>query len=266
MHIIKKLSIIILITQQTFVLAMFYNPCPNGVHESIRYVEVIPVYGNTAMNRCTSCCDQAEQRVIEQCLLCHKWSASNSPHIKPIEFFSKQTEQEYALSHACVHGHFTIAKELLNNGVNPDTRLIFANGTTPLMGTKNVDIVTALLHADASPNLLSLDGKTALIYNVSQLFTETPQESLDTHKAIIQKLLAAKANPDLHANDLATPLIIALRSKYGRENIVEMLLKAGANPNHEPIRGDSPLGEAGDDQNMIKLLKQYGAVEKRAAL
>ena len=277
MRIIKKLAIIILIAQQTLLVSMHQDPCSNGKHDDFKRIQIIPHAQCSHINRCGYCCESSQRYIITQCRECGSWDANVAPipkavlvHFDPT--FRRTTTKEEELLWACNMNEDKRVDALIEEGIDPNIRsFIFPANTALIIAARkgNTQIAKTLLDAGASPDKLTTLGTTALIEAIdSNAYRET------THKEIVQLLLDKHANPDLHAFEIATPLIVALRSINAKENnIPEILLKAGANPNHQPaymqgfpIISYSPLSEAGWDTNMIKLLKQYGAVEKRAAL
>lgn len=236
------------------------NNCAHGAHECFEYVEVIPHIKNTARTHfcakkcehlfdCPYCCDQVELRPITQCLLCQKWWANDNRN--PKELFKKQNPQEDQLTRACASNDRDKVTSLLNSGINPNTRRFGSRfdveGKTPLFYTTDPDIVGILLAASADPNIASTSGATVLERWCSE-------EESESSLTIIKKLLAAGTNPDLHAHDRFTPLIVSFNNNS--KAIPLLLLEAQANPNHQ-----EPLNIINDPQQR-NLLKKYGAIEK----
>ncbi|XDV24104.1 hypothetical protein PO909_028369 [Leuciscus waleckii] len=92
---------------------------------------------------------------------------------------------------------------------------------TPLTAAvicRNEEIYSYLLEESADPNKPSTYGQTPLHYS-----------SLNgVPLSIVERLLAAKANPDGHGLHIFTPLQYAVY--HDREDIVKALIKAGASP------------------------------------
>ncbi|XDV17546.1 hypothetical protein PO909_023389 [Leuciscus waleckii] len=96
------------------------------------------------------------------------------------------------------------------------------NDVTPLTAAvicRNEEICSYLLEESADPNIPSTNGQTPLHY--AGLTTGVPL-------SIVERLLAAKADPDGHGLQMFTPLQCAV--DRGREDIVKALIKAGASP------------------------------------
>ncbi|CAM4530679.1 unnamed protein product [Leuciscus chuanchicus] len=96
------------------------------------------------------------------------------------------------------------------------------NDVTPLTAAvicRNEEICSYLLEESADPNKSSTNGQTPLHY--AGLTTGVPL-------SIVERLLAAKADPDGHGLQMFTPLQCAV--ERGREDIVKALIKAGASP------------------------------------
>jgi ankyrin repeat protein len=79
-------------------------------------------------------------------------------------------------------------------------------------------------------------------------------------KEVIEALLAIGADPNVPYGDQEAPLHVAAR--WGRVEVAELLLRAGANPNQRGKYDKRPLGEAlkSDPKiGMIELLCRFGA-------
>jgi ankyrin repeat protein len=180
---------------------------------------------------------------------------------------------------ASTNGMTAIVQALLERNVAVDK--VDGDGWTALKRASNEgheEVVTMLLNAGASPNIADHEGWTALINAAGK-----------SHVEICKALLNAGADVNATGTRGRTPLLqaIGLRSESnlldalkelkrmlkGGDNdkvsddeslldLIEVLLKAGANPNalHEEA---SLLSEAieNDDDELVKLLKKYGAIE-----
>ena len=133
-------------------------------------------------------------------------------------------------------------------------------------------LTNLLLQRGADPNMKDQRGVTALMAaiqagnkEVMDLLREHGAEE-DIFSAIgsrDRRLVARilKEDPTSHKSDYVTPLIWAVIA--GERSIVEMLLKAGANPNEQQSRWmqDNPLvaATAHQQDHLIQLLLNYGA-------
>ena len=95
--------------------------------------------------------------------------------------------------------------------------------------TGNLSTAEELINKKVNVNALAKEPKiTALIMATLSGFTE-----------IIEKLLAAGADPNYQSRYISTALVIA--SSCGNSTIVEKLLAAGADPNLQDMGGDTAL-------------------------
>ncbi|XP_060730387.1 uncharacterized protein LOC132848569 [Tachysurus vachellii] len=114
----------------------------------------------------------------------------------------------------------------------------------------NEEIFNFLLKENADPNILSTNRLTSLHYAA-----DTPGVPLN----IVRRLIAAKANPDGHQQQPFTPLQFAARKN--RLDVIEALIKAGANPERNYRMGFVDLDEK--VENLINRLPAGNeAVEK----
>ena len=193
------------------------------------------------------------------------------------------------LSSAGVNGDFVeVAQFLVENGANVNTPS--PTGWYPLMtaaGRGNIKVTNFLLAQGADPNAADRAGFTALYsaagsdYCASTAeallskgaapnaktihgFTALHQASSQSAAKVIEILLAHRADVNAVDNDNVTPLNQAIR--YGnndkRKEVVEILLKGGANVNTRSTRdGTTPLFNAisRNEVEIIKLLIAHGA-------
>ena len=81
----------------------------------------------------------------------------------------------------------------------------------------------------------------------------------------VQDLLSLGVDPNCKSREThKTPLFLAAAN--GFENVVELLLKAGANPNHAELCGQTPLLRAANDclTDVVKILLEGGADPNKA--
>jgi ankyrin repeat protein len=186
---------------------------------------------------------------------------------------------ETALIRASSRGRTEIVKLLLKAGANPDTKDNY--GETALMRASlsgHKDIVILLLKAGANPDTKDNYGETALM-----------KASYNGHKEIVKLLLKAGADVNLQATRGDTALMNAskrprrpthpcvvrtharerrdggMRGKRreGHKDIVELLLKAGANVDIQNNKGYTALMWASlsgrKDIEIFKPLLEAGA-------
>jgi ankyrin repeat protein len=75
----------------------------------------------------------------------------------------------------------------------------------------------------------------------------------------VRYLLQQGANPDLCNGKGESPLHIALKGGYRRNQMVKILLEGGANPNLVDEEGNTPLGLAAGNAELVRLLLRHGA-------
>jgi ankyrin repeat protein len=187
------------------------------------------------------------------------------------------------LSAAAKRGDVSLVKKLLSSGADPNA--VDPEGGTPLQyatSSAKIEVVRALLAGGANVRANSPDG-----YSVLHVV------AVDREVQIAELLLAAGADVNARTTNGTTPLIASVCSPYseskmsltliragadvnivnsdgetalfcatGRE-VVEELLKRGANPNIQSTRfsGETPLHKAAlnGDKEVVELLLRYGA-------
>jgi ankyrin repeat protein len=75
----------------------------------------------------------------------------------------------------------------------------------------------------------------------------------------VRYLLQHGADPDLCDGKGESPLHIALKGGYRRNQMVKILLEGGANPNLVDEEGNTPLGLAAGNAELVRLLLKHGA-------
>jgi uncharacterized protein len=139
------------------------------------------------------------------------------------------------LSLACTNGSAAMVGLLLKAGADPNTTL--PGGETPLMTaarTGSLETVKALLSRGVAVDAKDENrGQTALMWAAAE-----------GHAAVVQELIAAKADFRTRLPSGFTPLLFAVRE--GRLPVVRVLLEAGADVNETiPVDGAKRRGYGG---------------------
>lgn len=167
----------------------------------------------------------------------------------PSDLFSDP--QLRALAVAAQHGNVKKVDALIAQGVNVNGKGRF--GIEPLFSAwqaRNKKGFKALLDHGANPNVIETGGYT-LLNEIAQ--------SEDPH--FMKLALAHGANPNLvEPRSGETPIFVAAANPYGKAN-VPLLIKAGADLNHQGKNGETPLmGAAGSNQyDVVYSLLEHGA-------
>lgn len=127
----------------------------------------------------------------------------------------------------------------------------------------NVELIKLLLDMGANPDLATDDGQSALALAAARGHLEAAGHLLagganpngtgdihvplhdavrHQHPAMVDKLLADKAKPDVLVQPGTTPLLTAIA--LNREDMIESLLNAGAKPDFTGPHGNTPLAAA----------------------
>ena len=118
-----------------------------------------------------------------------------------------------------------------------DSTFSFQNSLVEAVENENLQVTSFLLELKTFPDAVDDDNWTVLM-----------TASFHGLTAIVDKLLKAGANPNLHSIDGDPPLIIAIDNN--RPEIVSLLLTAGANPDLQvKTSGKSPLATAISKRN-----------------
>ena len=157
------------------------------------------------------------------------------------------------LSHTALHGDLNEVKEVLKKGVNVNG--FDENGFTPIFcaicrwSLDSISKVRVLLEAGANPNLGDDDGD------------ETPLMRARNDE-ICSLLIDAGADINAQRSNGVTALMIAAQQTGNLEK-VKLLIKAGADINARDNTGNTVLSFAKkiEDNEIIKLLIKAGATE-----
>ncbi|XP_054984989.1 ankyrin repeat domain-containing protein 7 [Sorex araneus] len=120
---------------------------------------------------------------------------------------------------ACANGRSSVMPQLIDKKCKKNARE--REKISPITETvqcKKEICAAILLHYGADPNLMDLNGNTALHYAVCGEKT-----------SLVEKLLEYKANLEVQNKDGYTPLLLAITENNAK--MVEFLLKRGANVN-----------------------------------
>ena len=144
---------------------------------------------------------------------------------------------------------YEAVEELLERGMNPNERIGYGNTALMLAVRYKPESVRALLKGGADPNLTNTSGETALMMAVQSGAEE-----------IVDLLLDAGANTNVHDLFGNTPLTRAMEGGPRLAPIVRLLLRAGANPNNHAANRPPPLLRAvSNNQEYIMPLLNAGA-------
>uniref|UniRef100_A0A3P8PQW6 SAM domain-containing protein n=1 Tax=Astatotilapia calliptera TaxID=8154 RepID=A0A3P8PQW6_ASTCA len=155
-----------------------------------------------------------------------------------------------ALKKAISNGDTDTVKQLLDNGVDVETRLGFE--WTPLMcavSVANYDLAKLLLDRGASANF-SKDHWTVLMASC------TASASEDKIARCVELLLSRNADPNMVDRSQMTCLMLAARDNYSK--VINLLVSHGAEINIQERSGYTVLTVYGREEAVLKLL-QLGA-------
>ncbi|XP_068458315.1 ankyrin repeat, SAM and basic leucine zipper domain-containing protein 1 isoform X2 [Clinocottus analis] len=181
-------------------------------------------------------------------------SDKKSLHIKDEDDSVPQAQDnESLLKRAINKGDVGTVEQLLDNGMDVETRLAF--GWTPLMcavSVANYDLVKLLLDRGAGANF-SKDHWTVLMASCTASDTE------DKIARCVEILLSRNADPNMEDRSQMTCLMLAARDGYSK--IINLLVSHGAEVNAQDGSGFTALSIAvqyGREEAVLKLL-QLGA-------
>lgn len=145
-----------------------------------------------------------------------------------------------ALMSAIENGHFEVVKILVESGVEVNAQM--RDGTSPLMLAairKSREMTRLLLDSGALANLSTVKGETALTCALGYWVprTTSPEEA----HGCLRMLLEAGAGVDASTEDGGTPLLLTSKNAEMDSAMLEVLVKAGADPNQRDRRGVTAL-------------------------
>ena len=154
-----------------------------------------------------------------------------------------------ALMYAIENYHIEIVEALLN--ANADPNIQKEDGWTALMSAclnDNAEVVDVLLKGGADPNIQDKDGWTALM-----------SACRNDHSKVVEVLLKGGANPNIQEKDGGTALMSSCRN--GHFNVVEVLLKGDADPDIQEKDGWTALMAACQKGHLkvVEVLLKAGA-------
>ena len=188
---------------------------------------------------------------------------------------------KYPLNLAAKNDNQEIIKLLINAGSDPNTKDY--DGRTPLFWAVfngNTDMEEDLLKAGAnkydvpneSPSLFDMSTKNGyeeVVKDVVQALLDNNSDDYHNivlnwaskcgYQDIVCLVLKAGAQPNIKGSEGKTPLFWAVEKGY--KIMVKQLLRAGADPNEEPIEGKSLLNQAAANgsHDIVRLLIEAGA-------
>lgn len=164
-----------------------------------------------------------------------------------------EDDQVTVLKKAISKGHIQTVEQLLDSGLDVDTRLDFE--WTPLMcavSVANYELTKMLLDRGASANF-SKDHWTVLM---SCCTASAPEDKICS---CVELLLSRNADPNMADRSNMTCLMLASRDGYSK--VINLLVSHGAGVNHQDFNGYTALCYAvqyGREESVLKLL-QLGA-------
>ena len=159
---------------------------------------------------------------------------------------------------ALAAGHFQTAKFLSDKGAHPNVRGYDEN--TPLHSAAcngDLEMVQVLLEYKGDVNARNKNGKTSL-HLTSQGSNSLQGLNIGPSSSNVARLLLERgADVNARANDQSTPLHLAA-ARFGRVEVVHVLLQHGVNVGTKDSRGKTALqvaSEKGNDE-IMKLLSE----------
>ena len=153
---------------------------------------------------------------------------------------------------ASFRGQVDIMRWLLNHDADANAQSNYS--FTPLfeaVSRMHLEALQVLFHYNADINSQNFEGKTPLYYVLSNYSSKCGFVDM------VRQLLELGADPNICANDYATPLHEA--SSRGLLEVTRLLLSHGAKVNEEDKEGKTPFQVAASDE-MTSLLLEHGTV------
>lgn len=165
------------------------------------------------------------------------------------------------LSYAANRSNWQIAKILINNGANVDSKVAL-NGLTPIfkaVGENNLEIVKLLIDHQADLNIIDNQGNTLLmtVFNRKNGFNKEMFQLLTEHGLDIN----AQNNQGNTLLSLFIDKNYHYRNSKHKLETIEYLIANGADVNLKDLQGRSILLKATyhSNQEIVDLLKKHGA-------
>lgn len=179
----------------------------------------------------------------------------------------KRKRMDSSILKRIYEGHENIVKQLLSCEAGVDTRC--KNGVTELMNACRrgiPNLVKLLLEAGANVDLQDDFGCTALIYAAMNRKgikrngawdpdSLVPADNIELYEEVVDLLIKAGANVDTQNEKGKTALSHCAGDE---EKLTELLLQGGADPNIQDKKGNTALHRAthdGCNRNVIRLIK-----------
>lgn len=173
---------------------------------------------------------------------------------------SQDENGETPLHHAATDCDTTKISFLLAQGANPNIQDLYSD--TPLHNAiyaSCVEGVKLLMQGGANSSITNLLGNDG-INLVLNIYVGNPEVSRDVLRQMIEIMLKAGANPDIINQNGYAPLHTVVINNDIK--LLQIFLENGANPNIEDLDGNVPLSYSVFIHNidMAKLLIQFGAL------
>jgi ankyrin repeat protein len=163
---------------------------------------------------------------------------------------NKDVEGFTLLHEAVENGYYNAVKMLINKGADVNARNNFDE--TPLHYCR----------WEPHPNVVQLLVDAGADINAKDNSEETPLHALAQgygSASAVKILVDAGANVNAQDDSGDTPLHDALfwTDPFGENKLIKTLLEAGADISIKDDSGETPLDEASDDEELLKLLREY---------